>query len=132
MKTTLILAALFLSSNLIARTARSGYTLTLAPGSLTGNRVITFPNSDGAITALPSQTGHANQFLKADGSGNLSWNNAGGIAALYRKTADESVNNGTLQDDDHLTNITIAANKCMKLTDIGIFFRQADRILRCR
>lgn len=58
--------------------SNGGFTLTITSAALTGNRVISFPDSDGA----------SGYFLKTDGAGNLSWDSVSGSGVTTVGTID--------------------------------------------
>lgn len=74
--------------------------------------------ADNITYSLPPADGTSGYQLTTNGSGGLSWGDPapGSIAVFVRKTANESVvNSDVLQDDNDFT-FTFAANKCYEIT----------------
>lgn len=98
------------SGNATLGTASSAGTLTLRNSSGVGLTLQAAPTQAGGLTfSLPDTYGAANQCIKGDGAGGLSFGDCGsggGSAAIGKtvvKAADETItSNGTLQNDNEL------------------------------
>ena len=89
--------------------------LIIAEPSTSGTNITTIKAQAQAadITySLPATQGVSNSYLQNDGSGNLSWGNgATGSVSFIQKTADESVTNSSILQDDDFFIFTLAANR---------------------